>query len=159
MNQNFIMKKIIVIPACCLFIALAACNNSDKSRSGPKASQVDSLYKAVLKEHNEGMAGWMEIEGRQKQIKNLLDSIAALPSKTQSLLESFKTKLNEATKELGVAYEEMNHWMTRMNLDSARDDLKQRFKYLMEEKERGNIVTTLINNNLQKADSLLKTKF
>ncbi len=154
----------IILSAYFLFMAFAACNNSDKkaddkSRSGPTAAAVDSMYKALLSEHNEGMSGWMKIEGRQKQIKNLLDSIATLPSKAQSSLESLKTKLSEATKALGVAYEKMDSWMSRMNLDSATNDLKQRFKYLSEEKEWGSVVRKLINSSLQKADSLLKAKF
>ncbi|HEY6064351.1 MAG TPA: hypothetical protein VIV35_12120, partial [Chitinophagaceae bacterium] len=106
-----------------------------------------------------GMKGWMRIEGRQKQIKTLLDSIARLPSKAQPSLEIMRAKLNEATEELGDAYKLMDDWMSEMNLDSAVNNVELRIQYLTGEKMKGSKITELINNSLQKADSLIKTKF
>ena len=100
-----------------------------------------------------------KVEGRQKQIKTLLDSIDKLPSKAQQSLDVLKAKLNEATAELGDAYKLMEDWMTEMNLDSAVNNIELRIQYLTGEKMKGTKITELINNSLQKADSLLKEKF
>jgi len=104
------------------------------------------------------MVGWMKIEGRQKQINSLLDSIAKLPAKTQASLADLKAKLNEANTALSNAYQEMDVWMSGMNLDSAANDLEVRIKYLTAEKLRGSKITEMINSSMQKADSLLKAK-
>jgi t-SNARE complex subunit (syntaxin) len=141
--------------------AMMACNNADKDKDSSKAqkTKADSLYNQVLNEHEEGMKGWMKIEGRQKQIKTLLDSIAKLPSRAQRSVDVLKAKLNEATEELGDAYKLMDDWMTEMNLDSAVNNVELRIQYLTGEKMKGSKITELINNSLQTADSLLKAKF
>jgi len=164
------MKRILIPLLGSLLIFFAACKNADKKSDGSKGvrggkdgtnsqTKADSLYNQLLNEHEEGMKGWMKIEGRQKQIKNLLDSIAKLPSKSQQSMDVLKTKLNEATAELGDAYKLMDDWMTEMNLDSAVNNVALRIEYLTGEKMKGNKITELINNSLQKADSLLKAKF
>jgi len=158
------MKRILIFSLGLLFVFFAACKNADKKSDGKLSSETlnakaDSLYDELLKEHDEGMKGWMRIEDRQKQIKALLDSMASLPSKGQSSLDALKAKLNEATAELGDAYKQMDEWMTKMNLDSAVNNAELRIQYLTGENLKGVKITELINNSLQKADSLLKTKF
>ncbi len=156
------MNKIPFVLGVMLMTAILASCNSDgrnkHSSEGLKAN-ADSLYKELIKEHNEGMNGWMKIEGRQKQIKNILDSIATLPSKAGSLSEAYKARLLVASEELANAYTEMDVWMSKMNLDSAENNLDLRIKYLSEEKIRASAITALVNNSLQKADSVLKAKF
>ena len=49
--------------------------------------------------------------------------------------------------------------MRDMNLDSATDNLEQRIKYLTEEKLKAATIKAAINNSIQKADSLLRSKF
>jgi len=155
MNKFFLTLGIVFITG------MMACNNAGKDKDSSKAlkAKADSLYNQLLNEHEEGMKGWMKIEGRQKQIKTLLDSIAKLPSKSQQSLDVLKAKLNEATAELGDAYKLMDDWMTEMNLDSAVNNIELRIQYLTGEKLKGGKITELINNSLQKADSLLKAKF
>ena len=159
------IKNLSLIPLLgLLFVCFGACKNADKKSDGKLSSETlkakaDSLYDELLKEHEEGMKGWMRIEGRQKQIKTLLDSIASLPSKVQSSLDTYKAKLKEATGELGDAYEKMDTWMKEMNLDSAVNNTELRIQYLAGEKLKGGKITELINNSLQKADSVLKAKF
>src|ERR1700741_1691528 len=108
------MKRIWIPLMSLLFVFSPGCKNAGKKNADSKGilngkdgatsqTMADSLYHQVLNEHEAGMKGWMKIEGRQKQIKNLLDSIAKLPSKTQPSLEILKAKLNEATAELGDA--------------------------------------------------------
>lgn len=158
------MKKIVSLFIGLLFVFFTACKNEDKKNNGNVPAEVlkaktDSLYEELIKEHEKGMTGWMKIEGRQKKIKNLLDSIAKLPSKAQSSLDGYKTKLNETTKELGEAYEKMDDWMKEMNLDSALNNAELRIQYLTGEKLKGGKITEQIQNNLQKADSLIKATF
>jgi uncharacterized UPF0160 family protein len=158
------MKKTLVSFTVFLFVFLAACNNAGKKDNDQLSSeklkaQAESLYKEFLKEHEAGMNGWMQIEGRQKQIKTLLDSFASHPVKNQSTLVSYKSKLKEANADLGNAYEKMNTWMKEMNPDSAENNVELRIQYLTNEKMKGSNITALINNSIQKADSLLKIKF
>ena len=155
MNKIFLSLGIVVITG------LVACNNDGKDKDSSKAlkAKADSLYTQLLNEHEEGMKGWMKIEGRQKQIKTLTDSIEKLPSKAQQSLDVLKAKLNEAKTELDDAYKLMDDWMTEMNLDSAVNNTELRIEYLTGEKMKGSKITELINNSLQKADSLLKAKF
>ena len=155
------MSKFFLSLGIVLMTGMMACNNDGKDKGSSKAlkAKADSLYNQVLNEHEEGMKGWMNIEGRQKQIKTLLDSIAKLPSTAQQSLNVLKAKLNEATAELSDAYKLMDDWMTEMNLDSAVNNIELRIQYLTGEKMKGSKITELINNSLQKADSLLKAKF
>ena len=74
-------------------------------------------------------------------------------------MDVLKAKLNEAMAELGDAHKLMDDWMTEMNLDSAVNNIELRIEYLSGEKMKGSKITDLINNSLQKADSLLKAKF
>jgi DNA repair ATPase RecN len=161
--KSFFMKRILISLLGLLFIFFAACKNAGKksdsmSSSGTQKAKADSLYNQLLNEHEEGMKGWMKIEGRQKQIKTLLDSLAKLPSKVQPSLDALKAKLNEATAALDDAYKQMDDWMTGMNLDSAINNLELRIQYLADEKGKGSTIKELINNSLQKADSVLKVK-
>ncbi len=156
------MKRTL-IPIAALFIFFAACKNADKKSDDTLSTEAmkakaDSLYTSVIDEHDAGMVGWMKIEGRQKQINSLLDSIAKLPAKAQASLADLKTKLNEANTALSNAYKEMDVWMTAMNLDSAANDLEVRIEYLTAEKLKGSKITEMINTSMQKADSLLKAK-
>jgi t-SNARE complex subunit (syntaxin) len=155
------MNKILLSLGIVLMAGMMACNNNGKDKDSSKAlkAKADSLYTQLLNEHEEGMKGWMKIEGRQKQIKTLLDSIAKLPSKAQQSLDVLKAKLNEATEELGDSYKLMDDWMTEMNLDSAVNNIELRIQYLTGEKMKGSKITELISNSLEKADSLLKAKF
>jgi len=159
------MKKTL-INIVALLIFFAACKNADKKNDNKAVlggddkqtseSLADTLYQQVIDEHDAGMIGWMKIQGRQKQINGLLDSIAKLPVKTQATLTDITSKLNEANKALSDAYQEMDVWMTGMNLDSAANDLEVRIKYLTAEKIRGSRITQMINSSMQTADSLLK---
>ena len=158
------MRKISIAGLSVLFVLFTACKSGDK-KSDDKLSadalkaKADSLYTAVIDEHDAGMVGWMKIEGRQTQINSLLDSIAKLPAKAQSSLADLKAKLNDANTALSNAYKEMDVWMQEMNLDSAANDLETRLRYLSDEKLKGSKITEMINSSVQKADSLLKVKF
>lgn len=157
------MKKLLIPVTCLLLLALNSCKNSDKEENDEEKNTLiyhaESLYNDVIKGHDEGMGGWMHIEARQKQVKAALDSIAKLPAKAKVAAEQLKVKLAEVNTELQLAYEGMDKWMNEINLDSAKDDLETRIKYLEEEKLKVNSVKDAVNNSLRKADSLLKVKF
>lgn len=157
------MKKILFPSACFFLLVVSGCNNSGEKKEEQKdksslSQQADSLYNDVIKGHDEAMGEWMHIEGKQKEINRLLDSIAKLPANAKAAADQLKSKLMEANTALQSAYDGMDKWMSQVNLDSAKDNLEQRIKYFTEEKLKVNTVKDAVNNSLQKADSLLKVK-
>ena len=152
------MRKIFfAFMATSLIIFISCKSETKKSTTDVSTTEADTLYKQVLDEHEEGMKGWMKIEGIQKKLKALQDSIAKFPSSAQ--YNSMEAKMNDVNAELSDAYKKMDVWMNEMNLDSAANDVKKRIQYLSQQKIEGSKITELINNSLQKADSLLKAKF
>lgn len=153
------MKKIFIVLIITSSIVFFSCKSDDKKTTTTDVAQTeaDTLYKQVLDEHEEGMKGWMKIEGIQKKLKALQDSIAKFPSSAQ--YNSLKSKMNDVNTELSDAYKKMDVWMNEMNLDSAANNVKLRIQYLSKQKIEGSKITELINNSIQKADSLLKAKF
>jgi len=153
------MKKIFIAFIITSSIIFVSCKSDEKKATTTDVAQTeaDTLYKQVLDEHEEGMKGWMKIEGIQKKLKALKDSIAKFPSSAQ--YNSLKSKMDNVNTELSDAYKKMDVWMSEMNLDSAANDVKLRIQYLSKQKIEGGKITELINNSIQKADSLLKTNF
>ncbi len=154
------MKKIIIAFIAFAFLFLTACNNAGKKeKTNDLQSMADSLYQQVIDIHNEGMSGWMKIEKKQDVIKKLLDSIAALPEKMRIAAEPLKSKLDQAIIDLHSAYDNMDKWMPTLNLDSAKNDLQKRIDYFSKEKLKAEDIKQDIINSLQRADSVLKSKF
>jgi hypothetical protein len=149
------MKKILIPVAGFFLFLFTACIGDNEDNASALA---DSLYNDVIKGHDEAMVGWMRIEGKQKEINQLLDSIAKLPSKAKAVTEQLAAKLTEANTELQSAYDGMDRWMSEVNLDSAKDNPEQRIKYFTEEKLKVFKVKDAVSNSLHKADSLLKAK-
>lgn len=157
------MKKTLIAAFAVIVVFFAACKNGgekgdDKLSGESLQATADSLYQQVIDIHNEGMAGWMKIEKKQEMIKQLQDSVEALPANMKAGSAPYKAKLNEVASNLTTAYDEMDKWMPTLNLDSAKNDLKQRIKYFTEEKLKAESINQAIFNSLQKADSLLKEK-
>ncbi|HEX4876037.1 MAG TPA: viral A-type inclusion protein [Chitinophagaceae bacterium] len=156
------MKKILFVIISLSALVLISCSSGDKKHdhSGhptdePKTA-ADSLYNDVMAGHDEVMPKMGKIRGAQKEAQRLIDSIKALPPKAQAVAASLKTKLEELLKELGYADFEMDKWMTEFNMDSAKENLEQRVRYLADEKLKVNKVKDAILKSLAKADSLLK---
>lgn len=156
------MKKILFTIISLSALVLISCSNGDKKHdhSGHKTDEpktaADSLYKDVMAGHDEVMPKMGKIRGAQKEAQRLIDSILALPPKAQAAAASLKTKLEELIKDLGNADFEMDKWMTEFNMDSAKENLEQRVRYLTDEKLKVNKVKDAILKSLAKADSLLK---
>jgi hypothetical protein len=157
------MRRILFILTTFLFVAITACNNTDKKSDDAAIEhqkiQADSLEKEVLEGHNEAMPKSMKIPALQKETQRLIDSISKLPAKAQQEAAPYKEKLKSLLKDLDDAGNAMNKWMAEFNYDSAKDNLVQRIKYLADEKLRVGKVKEAVLGSLQKADSLIKTKF
>ena len=156
-------KNRIAIVAASISI-LIACNNADKKHEGhaghttetPKTKE-DSLFADVMDGHNVGMAKMSKIRTLQAEVKKVLDSIATLPAKAQQAATPLKIKLDSLAAELSYAEMAMDKWMMEFNMDSAKDNIENRIKYLTEEKLKVGKVKEAIIGSLAKADSLLKT--
>ena len=152
------MKRIIFITITLVCLFMIACKNSG-SGNDPMSKQADSLEKEVMNEHDTAMGKTSKIPKLRKEIQRLLDSIGTLPAKAQEAAASLKVKLEELRKDIDYADFAMDKWMGEFNYDSARNNLNERIKYLMEEKLKVSKVKEAVVNGLAKADSLLKAKF
>lgn len=147
-----------------LFTTILACNN-EKNHEGhnshknnePK-NQADSLMADVMDGHDVGMAKYGKLQAMEKKVKATLDSIAKLPAKAQQELVPYKAKLDSAAADLSYAIFAMDKWMTEFDMDSAKDNMEARIKYLLDEKMKVGKVKEAILNSLSKADSILKVK-
>ena len=74
------MKKLLLFASICF---LFACNSKkedgSKETAGDNKSIADSLMEQVMDGHDAGMAKYGKMQGYQKQIDALLDSISKLP--------------------------------------------------------------------------------
>jgi len=155
------MKKIIfIIPA--LFFLIACNNNAEDNSAKATGSQkvtADSLEKAVMDGHDVGMSKMGKLSKMKNEAQRLIDSIDHLPAKAQEAAASAKKNLQSVANDLDNAIAAMNSWMEGFNYDSARENLEQRIKYLTNEKLKVDNVKESILSSLQKADSVLKSKF
>ena len=160
------MKKFFTPVIGFLVIAITACNNSDKTntrdssnKTGIPATMADSLMEDVMAGHDAGMGKMGKLNAMQKEVQKVLDSIAKLPAKTKTAMDSYKAKMEELLQDLRSAKLGMEKWMDEFNMDSAENNLEQRIKYLSGEKLKIFSVKESMLNSLHKADSLLKIKF
>jgi hypothetical protein len=156
------MKQILTVLLIISGIIIISCGNNENKHdhAGHKTdtpqTPEDSLYSEVMAGHDEVMPKMGKIRGAQKEAQRLIDSIAGLPAKAQSAAAALKSKLEELVKDLSYADFAMDKWMTEFSLDSAKDNLEMRLKYLADEKLKVDKVKDAILNSLAKADSLLK---
>lgn len=156
------MKKMILAMAA--MAVFAACNNDGKheghnghAKNEPK-TQEDSLMAEVMDGHDVGMAKFGKLEAMQGKVKSVLDSISKLPAKTQQELAPYKAKLDSTAADLSYALYAMNKWMEEFKMDSAKNNMEARIKYLRDEKMKVGKVKEAILGSLAKADSLLQNK-
>lgn len=156
------MKRILTILIAASNIIIISCGGGDKKHdhsghnTGEPKTPADSLYEQVIAGHDEVMPKMGKIRGAQKEAQRLIDSIATLPAKAQAEAASLKSKLEELAKDLSYADFAMDKWMTEFDLDSAKNDIEKRIKYLADEKLKVDKVKEAILNSLAKADSILK---
>jgi hypothetical protein len=160
------MRKTWILLAAGIGLSLAACKNSDKSHdnhdhgktAAPKTPE-DSLEAAVIEGHDVGMAKFGKLKSLQKEVALLMDSLGRLPGKARAAAEPLRARAEQTGKDLTVAIEGMEKWMREFNLDSARENVEQRIRYLKDEKLKVERVKESILGSLAKADSLLRSKF
>jgi hypothetical protein len=161
------MKKKFFLFALSFTIVMSGCNNnnnnktSDEDSTQPKNKEAiaDSLYDEVMDGHNIGMARFVTLQKARAEANRLIDSIDKLPAQARQAAASYKTRLDSLVVDLQRAEDAMNKWMDNFNLDSAKNDVEQRIRYLADEKVRVNQVRDAILGSLQSADTLIKSRF
>ena len=149
------MKKLIfLLFATALFVA---CNNSGSETADGKAT-VDSLEKDIDDSHIVGMSKMGALVKAQNEAKRLLDSLGKLPAKAQEAAAPYTAKVEDALKDLSQADLLMNKWMEEYDLDSAKNNIEERIKYLVSEKGKIGEMNKAILGSLAKADSVLRKK-
>jgi hypothetical protein len=151
--------KQIILPLLSVLLLVTSCNNNKTTATHKESkTMVDSLYDDVMDGHDVGMGKMARLNHMQQQTKHLLDSITKLPVKAQQAATPYKAKLDSLLKDLDYADFAMNKWMEEFSLDSAKNNVQQRIKYLSDEKDKVGKVKSAILNSLEKADSLFKSK-
>ncbi len=151
------MKKFICLLSVASTLFFVACSNQEKKGVVSDEKKADSLYEEVMDGHNVGMAKTVQLSKMQTTASRLLDSLEKLPEQAKAAAAPFKEKLQSLANDLNNANDAMNKWMEEFNLDSAKDNVEQRLKYLTDENIKVKKVKEDILNSLQKGDSLLKS--
>ena len=158
------MNKVYALLLAAALTGLVACNNEKKheDHTGHKKeapqTQEDSLMADVMDGHDAGMAKYGKLQAMEKKVQVSLDSISNLPAKIQQELAPYKAKLDTAAADLSYAIFAMDKWMEEFDMDSAKNNLEARIKYLLDEKMKVGKVKEAILNSLSRADSVLKSK-
>ncbi|MCX8018859.1 MAG: hypothetical protein N2747_00025 [Chitinophagaceae bacterium] len=118
----------------------------------------DSLFEEVMQGHDDGMARYGKLKEMEKKLSSLSDSISKLSAAVKQKLAPYKEQVDKTVIELRNAIQGMDKWMDEFSVDSAKENMERRMKYLMDEKVKVNKVKEDIFRSLSKADSLLKVK-
>ena len=154
-----------------LFVLFVACNNNPgnnnpgEAGNSPKAT-ADSLEQEVIGVHDIVMPKSMKIPNLRKEISRVVDSIKKLAPKEREATASYLANLESLDKDLAIAYNSMESWMTRfgnkleeLNSDSIKNSAEQKIQYYTQEKINIDRIKVAVLENVRKADSLLKAKF
>ena len=154
------MKSLFAILFVLATTAMTACNNSADTKSETVTkTKADSLLDEVDDGHAVAMGKMGRLNRTEQEVSRLIDSIGKLPAKARDASAPYKAKLESLLEELKTADVNMNQWMESFNMDSALNNTEERIKYLATEKIKVNNVKDAVLNSLQKADSVLKSKF
>lgn len=152
------MKK-IVFPFLAILVCFAmACNSGGKKPKEDKdkpRSAVDSLLSIIDKGHMDGMGKIGRLHNTRKAVQAALDSLG----KQVPAPKEYMDQLNAVIKDIDYADFAMDKWMTEYQEDSAINNEAARVLYLQGETQKVESMSAAIRNSIQKADSLLKTKF
>ncbi|HSU28290.1 MAG TPA: hypothetical protein VLJ68_07910 [Chitinophagaceae bacterium] len=158
------MKKIFLPLTCMVIFSLFACNNGGKKagstgKTDTITSKMDSLENDVNEGHIGGMQKLGKLQAMQTELERIVDSIEKLPAKARNAMAPFREKVNKVIDELKSARQGMDKWMDEYNMDSALTNANERMKYLAEEKLKVANIQESIVGGIQKADSLIRSKF
>lgn len=150
------MKKLF--PLAAVILIISACNNENHdhhTNSETPKTEADSLLQEVIHVHDEAMAAQMtKLKRAKEQLSHMIDS---LDKKSGAAVTTVKTQLNEALAKVEDAGSAMNKWMNEFNMDSAKNNIEERMKYLADEKLKVGSVKDMIFESLDKTDSLIGT--
>jgi hypothetical protein len=141
-------------------MSFPACNN--ESGDGGKTTEstiADSLKNELDDAHNIGMAKMGRLTRAEQETRRLLDSIRQLPGKAKQAAAPLQARLDSLQKELQYAEFAMEKWMAEFRWDSTFNDVEQKIDYYKKEKLKVSVVKENILKGLEKADSVLKSKF
>lgn len=134
---------------------LLSCNNSQHNHADNNASvpvtASDSIYKSVMKGHDNGMAKIGEIVRLRNLIKEQ-DSI--IRSKTKDAAQL--SKLDSAAQDLDNANELMNKWMQEFDPNNAGNTEEEKIAFYKKEKEKVDTVEARIENSIDRAKKALQ---
>ena len=154
------MKPLFAILFVLAAIAMTACNNSAETKNDTVTkTKADSLLDEVDNGHAVAMGKMGRLNRTEQEVSRLIDSIGKLPAKARDAAAPYKAKLEGLLEELKSADVNMNQWMESFNMDSAINNTEERIKYLTTEKIKVSKVKDAVLNSLQKADSVLKSRF
>jgi hypothetical protein len=137
-------------------ILSASCNNAADNKETATKTHTDSLMDEVMEGHDEAMGKTNRISSAQKLVQQSLDSIDKLASKQRQASATYKTQLDSLSAKLKVSEAGMDKWMEEFNMDSAKNDVELRTRYLASEKEKVFAIKDQMVSALKEADSLLK---
>jgi hypothetical protein len=153
------MKKVFVGAALLLSAIFYGCgtdtNQSEQNNAAEKAvtTPEDSLYKAVLKLHDEAMPKMGQLIGLQKAAQSKIDSLGKLKDAgSQQLL----ARLIQLKAHLAAAEKGMNDWMEQFNPDPDSTITKDLVAYFADQKARAQIMRDNIFIALDSAAVILK---
>ena len=141
-----------------IMICLVACNDNnngqDRKNGYSPANKDDSLFHEVMEGHDAAMAKMGKLTGSIKMTQQKLDSLDKSPSPDKDRINTFKT----LSEELKKAENDMNDWMEKFSIDSARDNESVRLDYLESERRKVDNIKEAMLQSLGKADSLFQSK-
>jgi hypothetical protein len=153
------MKKVFVAAALVVSGIFHACegdaNQGDKNNQAETtiATLEDSLYKAVLKLHDEAMPKMGKLIGLQKAAQSKIDSLGKLKdANSQQLL----ARLTQLKAQLAAAEKGMNDWMEQFNPDPDSTVTKDPAAYFADQKAKAQLMRDNIFIALDSAAAILK---
>jgi hypothetical protein len=155
------MNRLFLVASTFILLALSACDNASKNPATPDKPKTlnDSLMNDVMSGHDVAMGKMGKLTKLEQQAQAMLDSISKLPAKARQAAAPYSGRLDSLVKDLKYAEFAMDKWMNEFNMDSMKNDLNAQAKYLEEERQKVTTVKGNILTGIQRADSLLRTKF
>jgi hypothetical protein len=131
-------------------------DHHDEAAAGGKATS-DSIYNIVMEDHNVAMAKLGQLKKYQDLCAKEVDSITTVLAKKKDpalaarkeMLESLKTSLKQAE-------DDMDHWMTGFEPDSAGTTEESKLKYYNAEKDKVGSIKDNMLALLSRADTTFK---
>lgn len=158
------MNKLFFAALLIITASMVACNNADSGKDVRESAQnlkekADSLYDSILKGHDVGMAKYEKLKRARTRTQEMIDSLDKLPAQARKASADLRARLSSLGQELADAKDGMDKWMAEINFDTLSNDIQEKVHYYTSENEKTQKMKAAILNSLQKADSLLKTKF